>query len=90
MLTGIDHIAIAVDDLDAAGSAFETAGFRITPGGSHPTGTHNALIPFADGAYLELIAIEDPVPGADHPWFRRMAGQTGLRRVCSSGRSARY
>jgi len=78
MLTGIDHIAIAVDDLDAAGSAFETAGFRITPGGSHPTGTHNALIPFADGAYLELIAIEDPVPGADHPWFRRMAGKQGF------------
>ncbi len=78
MLTGIDHIAIAVDDLDTAGRAFEAAGFRVTPGGSHPTGTHNALIPFADGTYLELIAIEDPVLGADHPWFQRMAGKQGF------------
>ncbi len=78
MLTGIDHIAIVVDDLDAASRAFEAAGFRVTPGGSHPAGTHNVLIPFADGTYLELIAIEDPVLGADHPWFQRMAGKQGF------------
>lgn len=78
MLTGIDHIAIVVHDLAAAGTAFEQAGFTVTPGGSHPTGTHNALIPFADGTYLELIAVEKPDVAANHPWFQRMAGKQGF------------
>ena len=78
MLTGIDHIVIAVNDLEQASGDFESAGFTVTPGGSHPTGTHNALIPFADGSYLELIAIEDPDLVKDHPWFKRMGGKQGF------------
>ncbi len=57
MLTGIDHIVIVVNNLDVASTQFETAGFTVTPGGSHPTGTYNALIPFQDGSYFELIAV---------------------------------
>ncbi len=78
MLTGIDHIVIAVHDLEKASGDFEAAGFTVTPGGSHPTGTHNALIPFADGSYLELIAIEKPDLARDHPWFNRMGGKEGF------------
>lgn len=78
MLTGIDHIVIAVKDLAMASAAFDAAGFTVTPGGSHPTGTHNALIGFADGSYLELIAIEKPSLAKDHPWFRKMGGKEGL------------
>jgi hypothetical protein len=78
MLTGIDHIVIAVNDLENASAGFETAGFTVTPGGSHPTGTHNALVPFADGSYLELIAIEDPDLAKGHPWFERMGGKEGF------------
>lgn len=78
MLTGIDHIVIVVNDLDAAGAQFSAAGFTVTPGGSHPTGTHNALIGFADGSYIELIAIEKPELAADHPWFQQMAGKQGF------------
>lgn len=78
MLTGIDHIVIVVKDLEFAGAAFEAAGFTVTPGGSHPTGTHNSLIPFADGSYLELIAIEQPEVAKDHPWFKKMAGKEGF------------
>lgn len=77
MLTGIDHIVIAVHDLDTASAAFASAGFTVTPGGAHPTGTHNALIPFADGSYLELIAIQDAALAKDHPWFEKMAGKQG-------------
>ena len=78
MLTGIDHIVLWVDDLDTASAQFATAGFTVTPGGSHPTGTHNALIPFADGAYLELIAVENAQLANDHPWFQKMAGKQGF------------
>lgn len=79
MLTGIDHIVIAVKNLDAASEEFEAAGFTVTPGGSHEkAGTHNALIPFADGSYLELIAVEKPGLAKDHPWFKKMAGKEGF------------
>ncbi|MCO5220753.1 MAG: VOC family protein [Thermomicrobiales bacterium] len=78
MLTGIDHIVIVVNDLGLASAAFDAAGFTVTPGGSHPTGTHNALIPFADGSYLELIAIEEPKLAKGHPWFERMDGKEGF------------
>ncbi len=77
MLTGIDHIVIVVNDLDVAGEYFGAAGFTVTPGGSHPTGTHNSLIAFQDGSYLELIALEDPKLAKGHPWFERMAGKEG-------------
>lgn len=77
MLSGIDHIVIAVDNLDLASAQFDAAGFTVTPGGSHPTGTHNALITFKDGSYLELIAIRDAELAKDHPWFKRMGGKQG-------------
>ena len=78
MLTAIDHIVIAVNHLEEAIGAFDAAGFTVTVGGSHPTGTHNALIPFADGSYLELIAIEKPDLAKGHPWFERMGGKQGF------------
>lgn len=73
MPDSIDHAVIAVGDLDQAAADFAAAGFTVTPGGEHRGGaTHNALVCFADGAYFELIAIKDPVKGADHPWFAGM------------------
>jgi catechol 2,3-dioxygenase-like lactoylglutathione lyase family enzyme len=59
----IDHIVIAVADLDRAVADYEALGFTISPGGEHPRGSRNALVCFADGAYLEIIAFPKPVPG---------------------------
>ena len=59
----LDHIVIAVRDLAQAIADYEALGFTVTPGGQHPGRTsHNALIVFADGAYLELIAWQGPAP----------------------------
>ena len=52
-LQAIDHLVIMVRDLGAAIRDYSELGFTVVPGGSHPTGTHNALIAFADGSYLE-------------------------------------
>lgn len=61
MILGIDHILIAVDDLDLATEVYEQLGFQVLAGGQHPKmGTQNALVPLADGSYLELINIFDP------------------------------
>ena len=56
MLNGIDHIVIVVADLRTAIENYTGLGFTVTPGGKHPIGSENALIPFADGSYIELIA----------------------------------
>jgi hypothetical protein len=49
----------------------------VTPGGEHADGkTHNALVAFADGTYLELIAFKAEAP--QHVWWRQMAIGEGL------------
>jgi len=57
----VDHAVIFVEDLNEATADFERVGFQVTPGGTHAGGlTKNALIPLADGTYLELLAFNIP------------------------------
>ena len=74
VLRGIDHIVIAVRDLDTASADYAALGFTVVPGGEHTGGvTHNALISFADGSYFELIAFRDPDRPQEHKWWPRFA-----------------
>ncbi|MGE7414028.1 VOC family protein [Methylobacterium tarhaniae] len=60
----LDHLVIAVADLDAAFADYSALGFTVIRGGEHQNGiTHNVLVVLADGAYLELIAFKTPEPG---------------------------
>lgn len=57
MAFAFDHLVVIVSDLTRAIGAFEAAGFSVTPGGRHESPpTHNALIPFEHGGYIELLA----------------------------------
>lgn len=77
MILGIDHIVILVHDLAAATRDYEEIGFTVIPGGDHADGaSHNALIVFADGTYLELLAFKREVP--EHRWWRFVASGEGL------------
>jgi catechol 2,3-dioxygenase-like lactoylglutathione lyase family enzyme len=58
MPRGIDHIVIAVRDLDAARSVWQRLGFTLTPVARHPFGTANSLVQLG-GNYIELLAIAD-------------------------------
>jgi catechol 2,3-dioxygenase-like lactoylglutathione lyase family enzyme len=60
MTLALDHVILAVPDLDAAADALERVlGLRAMRGGRHPTlGTENSLVPLG-GAYLELVAVAD-------------------------------
>jgi len=59
----LDHVVIAVSDLEAAVADYRALGFTVVAGGSHPGRTsHNALVVFEDGSYLELIAWKSPNP----------------------------
>ena len=62
-LLRLDHVVIAVADLERAVGLCSHAGFTVVPGGRHPgRNTRNALIVFEDGAYLELITYTVPSP----------------------------
>src|SRR2546430_352543 len=80
MLRGIDHIVIAVPDLAAAGKSYAALGFTVVPGGRHPVGTHNALIAFGDGSYVELIAFYENNPA--HKWWAPLQAGGGLVGFC--------
>ena len=67
----LDHVVIAVRDLEHAVVVCEAAGFTVVPGGRHPgRNTRNALVVFDDGAYLELITYSAPSP--DERWWREL------------------
>ena len=61
-----DHAIIAVHDLEQAIADYRALGFNAFFGGQHADGkTHNGLIVFADGGYLELLAPTHPALLAD-------------------------
>ena len=69
VLTRLDHLVILVRDLGSTVRDYEGLGFTVTPGGEHVDGlTRNALIPFEDGSYLELVAYLDSHDPRDNVW----------------------
>ncbi len=81
MLKGIDHFVVVAPDLEAAIKSYSELGFTVVRGGKHNIGTHNALIAFADGSYIELIAFLAPVAG--HPWYDAMSKSGGIVDFCA-------
>lgn len=62
-LSGIDHVIVAVDDLERARMAWTKLGFTLTPRGRHlQKGTGNYCIMF-ERDYLELMGVVDAAQG---------------------------
>lgn len=79
----LDHVVIAVHELEAAAHDYRELGFTVLSGGTHANhATRNALIVFADGTYLELLARTDepPLPGLIDfsPMLQRGEGLAGV------------
>ncbi len=73
----IDHVIVAVRDLDSAVETYRRLGFTPTDRGHHPhLGTHNHLFMFGSD-YLELIGVEHPGPENQH-WQDVLADREGL------------
>ena len=56
-ILGIDHVIVIGCDLDALAGQYRALGFTVTPGGRHTRAMHNAPVPLADGATIELLAV---------------------------------
>ncbi len=80
MFQGIDHFVVVVSELEAAIASYTQAGFTVVRGGKHNIGTHNALIAFADGTYMELISFLNAAPG--HPWQVALEKGGGIIDFC--------
>ena len=81
MTLRFDHAIILVHDLQASIAHYKAQGFNPFFGGVHASGkTHNALIVFADGTYLELLAptspeLLDQLDANDHSSFLFLLAQ---------------
>jgi hypothetical protein len=64
-LQGIDHVVIAVGELDKAAADFERFGFTLTPRGKHSTGSENHCIMF-ERDYFELLGVPVAHPATRH------------------------
>ncbi|MDX8462502.1 VOC family protein [Mesorhizobium humile] len=53
----LDHLVLPTGSLDAARTRLASLGFVVAPTGIHPFGTENACVFFADGTYLEPLAL---------------------------------
>src|SRR5260221_857701 len=74
MATGraIDHVVLAVRDLDGAAARYEQLGFTLTPRASHDDrmGTTNRLAQFRSRSFIELLEVDRPDKLAAHDLSR--------------------
>jgi catechol 2,3-dioxygenase-like lactoylglutathione lyase family enzyme len=56
MTRGIDHLVVAVRDLDGAAGLYERLGFQVGARNRHPWGTENRVIQLP-GSFIELITV---------------------------------
>jgi len=87
MLDAIDHVVLAVEDLEASATELERGvGLTCTGGGRHEgQGTANRIAFLADGSYVELMAVEDPTAARNWP-----IGAATLRALEQGGGLASY
>lgn len=77
MLTGIDHIDIAVEDLDKWTAFLEAVGFTVLKKTSHGGGSVELKFPGVDAPFLELTSTTRP-NGTRYPaGFRHIALRSG-------------
>ncbi len=58
---GVDHIPVAVVDLERAAATYRALGFALKPGRPHANGLRNTHVKFPDGAGLELLTVPHAV-----------------------------
>lgn len=63
MTRRIDHLVVAVHDLEGAAAFYRNLGFQVGARNRHPWGTENRIIQLS-GSFIELIALGE---GADIP-----------------------
>ena len=85
-ITGIDHVVIAVRDLDRAQETYSRLGFTLTPRGFHTLGSANHCIMFGSD-YVELLALPRQHPAMRY-YANFLARGEGLAALALAGADA--
>lgn len=64
-IAGVDHVVVAVHDLDRARDAWQRMGFTVTPRGFHSLGSQNHCIMFGRD-YVELLSLPREHPAMQY------------------------
>ncbi|MBE0619559.1 MAG: VOC family protein [Burkholderiales bacterium] len=86
-IKGIDHVVIAVRDLDSAQDTFRRMGFTLTPRGHHTLGSQNHCVMFGRD-YFELLMVPQRLPGREYYYDFARVGD-GLAAVALKTDNAR-
>lgn len=84
---GVDHIIIAVRNLEESSHDYNALGFGVEKGGRHPGGTENFVSFFTDRTYLELLGyyeIKDQMTGDVAKFLEKREGAVGCGLAVSS------
>ena len=77
----IDHVTVAGRDIKKLQASLSAVGITSVYGGAHTAGaTEMALVSFADGSYLELMALRadaDPRLVDENAWAKFLKGDSG-------------
>lgn len=76
-IAGLDHIPIAVADLESAAARYRELGFSLKPGRPHGNGIRNEHAKFPDGTELELISAPEATDALTAKYRRHLARGDG-------------
>jgi len=77
VVLGLDHVPLAVTDLDGASERYRELGFALKPGRPHENGLRNQHVKFADGTEIELISVREARDSLTAEYLRHLAAGDG-------------
>lgn len=69
---GLDHIPVAVSNLELAADRYREIGFTLKPGKPHENGIRNQHVKFADGTEIELITAAEARDAVTTTYIRHL------------------
>jgi len=76
-LVGVDHIPVAVRDLEAAAASYRALGFALKPGRPHDNSLNNWHAKYPDGTEIELITATQPKDALAAKYLQLIAAGEG-------------
>ena len=73
----LDHIVLAVNDLDATAAKYRTFGFALKPGRPHENGIRNEHVKFTDGTEIELLTAPTATDAMTRQYRQHLADGDG-------------
>jgi catechol 2,3-dioxygenase-like lactoylglutathione lyase family enzyme len=73
----LDHVVLAVNDLEATSARYRQFGFALKPGQPHANGIRNQHVKFTDGTELELLTAPEAADDLTTRYRRHLADGDG-------------